>query len=464
MAEFGEVLSERELDVLRCVVRGASNKDISVELFISQNTVKVHLRNIFVKLGVASRAEAVTVALQRGLVALPGGTAVLPPPPDEPEDVLPVPAVQPNPSEVIPVVLPEKTADSPPTRRSNSTLLLTAVSLLVLLLLIGYWSIQTSNNLPTPSPTPFQDIPVAGDDRWAQTQPLPQPRAAMAVATVGLNVYFIGGETETGVSGDVWVYTPSQKTWLPLAEKPTAVADATATVLFGEIYVAGGRLASGEPTELVEVYSPTNNAWRQVQSLPQPISGSTTLTDGSFLFLFGGWNSETYLDTTYVYDLGGDSWRPLPSMSQPRAFTTGGLLTGSFFVVGGYDGVNELTSCETFDPTAETWQPCPPTSIPHAGAGSVVLLNKLYVIGGGWQEQNEISYSESYDPNTETWQIVNTPMLATIPNWTQMGVAQIETQIFATGGRRDGELTADNFVFTAIYQTYLPTFGNDTEP
>jgi DNA-binding CsgD family transcriptional regulator len=72
MAEFGESLSERELDVLQCVVNGASNKEVAAELSISQNTVKVHLRNVFTKLGVSSRTEATTAALQQGLVSIPG--------------------------------------------------------------------------------------------------------------------------------------------------------------------------------------------------------------------------------------------------------------------------------------------------------------------------------------------------------------------------------------------------------
>jgi DNA-binding NarL/FixJ family response regulator len=64
----GEELSERELEVLRLLVSGASNKMIAAQISLSENTVKSHLSHIFNKLNVASRAEAVAVALQRGLV------------------------------------------------------------------------------------------------------------------------------------------------------------------------------------------------------------------------------------------------------------------------------------------------------------------------------------------------------------------------------------------------------------
>jgi DNA-binding NarL/FixJ family response regulator len=65
-----EGLSERELDVLRLLPSGSSNKEIAVQLGLSENTVKTHLGHIFAKLNVQSRAEAVSVAMQRGLLPL----------------------------------------------------------------------------------------------------------------------------------------------------------------------------------------------------------------------------------------------------------------------------------------------------------------------------------------------------------------------------------------------------------
>jgi NarL family two-component system response regulator YdfI len=61
-------LSERELQVLDGVVRGERNRQIAGRLGIAERTVKAHLASIFNKLGVDSRAAAVSVALQRGLV------------------------------------------------------------------------------------------------------------------------------------------------------------------------------------------------------------------------------------------------------------------------------------------------------------------------------------------------------------------------------------------------------------
>lgn len=63
-------LSTRELDVLRLLVGGTRNRVIASTLDITEGTVKLHVSNILSKLGVVDRTEAVTVALQRGIVRL----------------------------------------------------------------------------------------------------------------------------------------------------------------------------------------------------------------------------------------------------------------------------------------------------------------------------------------------------------------------------------------------------------
>jgi len=63
-------LSMRELDVLRLLVGGKRNREIASVLDITEGTVKLHVSSILGKLGVVDRTEAVTVALQRGIVQL----------------------------------------------------------------------------------------------------------------------------------------------------------------------------------------------------------------------------------------------------------------------------------------------------------------------------------------------------------------------------------------------------------
>jgi len=61
-------LSPREMDVLRLVARGLSNKEIAQELKVVEGTIKIHVTNVLAKLGVADRTQAIVVAIQRGII------------------------------------------------------------------------------------------------------------------------------------------------------------------------------------------------------------------------------------------------------------------------------------------------------------------------------------------------------------------------------------------------------------
>jgi len=64
----GETLSEREIEVLKLMAQGKSNKEIATALFITEGTVKSHGKSIFTKLSVSSRTEAVAEATRRGFL------------------------------------------------------------------------------------------------------------------------------------------------------------------------------------------------------------------------------------------------------------------------------------------------------------------------------------------------------------------------------------------------------------
>ena len=67
----GNNLTPREKEVLRLVAKGATNKEIASQLFIAENTVKNHLRNILAKLHLQNRVQAAAYALREGLIGNP---------------------------------------------------------------------------------------------------------------------------------------------------------------------------------------------------------------------------------------------------------------------------------------------------------------------------------------------------------------------------------------------------------
>ncbi len=65
-----ETLTAREVEVLRQVAGGNRNRDIAERLFISEETVKVHVKHVMEKLGASDRTEAVAIAIRRGIIQL----------------------------------------------------------------------------------------------------------------------------------------------------------------------------------------------------------------------------------------------------------------------------------------------------------------------------------------------------------------------------------------------------------
>ncbi len=475
MTELGEPLTDRERDVLACLAQGASNKEIAHRLTISPNTVKVHVRNIFTKLGATSRTEALTVAWQQGILAPPGVDDV--PSGDEtstraflPEPVTSIQTEAPG-AEGVPLAGSDlEVAVTPPIRDepisagrrllgyAAGAALLLIVVVAIGLLLRGSGIFGSSANEETAeatiTPVPFVETPIAGSD-WAIGQSMPAARAAMASAGVGVDLYHIGGETAAGVVNDVVIYALDERRWLQGAPKLTAVADAGAATLSGEIYVVGGRLPGGQPSSVVEAYSPLNNGWRPVPPLPEATYGGLVLTDGHQLYYFGGMTAAGVTANSYRYDPAEQAWQSLPPMEQPRAHSAGGFVTGQFYVVGGADGATPLATCERFDPLAASWSPCPPLQEPRARAGAAVLLNSLYIFGG--QEGDGPRFSESFDPNSESWSRVETPMFTEASEWADMGVGNVETRIYVFGGRDGETLLADTYVLTPFtYQFFIP--------
>jgi hypothetical protein len=102
---------------------------------------------------------------------------------------------------------------------------------------------------------------------------------------------------------------------------------------------------------------------------------------------------------------------------------------------------------------------------PRAGAGAAGLVNELYVIGGGRDSDSAAPFGESYDPTTGKWALVNTPMLSDEPSWSDLGVTNIETRLFALGGYRGQETpVTDAFVYAPlVYQTFIPAASSGGE-
>lgn len=437
MSDELPTLSEREKELLRLVATGATNQEIARKLFISVNTVKVHLRNIFAKLEVASRTEATMVAVQRGWVAVPRAVEASAPQPLPGEGTVP-------PS---PLALPglERWPRIPVSKR---VLLVVAMILAGFVLFLPQVLLGQAAGRPTdPISGVFPTLtPVAGSaaGRWRTRAPMLTPRNGLAVAAYGGLIYAIGGVSNEGVTGRVEVYDPQSDTWAARSAKPTAVGFVSAGVIGAQIYVPGGIGPDQQYEDVLEVYDPARDAWQSRAPLPARLAGYGLAVLDDRLYLFGGLNEQGYVDSVYRYDPQTDRWQVLKPMDQARGLLGAAALGDQIYVVGGYDDA-ELDRCEVYDPAAETWTPCPPLEVPRAGLTLVAVRDSVYAIGGGMD--NPLTFSERFVSRVGTWSRVETPVTR---QWRGLGAAFVDPNIYAMGGW-DGSNLNVNKAFQALF-------------
>jgi DNA-binding CsgD family transcriptional regulator/N-acetylneuraminic acid mutarotase len=422
-------LSERELEILKLVATGASNKEIAQKLFISTNTVKVHLRNIFAKIGANSRTEAAMYAVNTGLVPSSGRMG----------------EEYPNRAE-----LPATSLAVPRPRLSSWIVAVLALAILGVLGITGYlvWQGTRSASADIQSPTSPQ---------WKENAPMPTARYGLAASVYENMIYAIAGESGLGVTNKVERYDPATNSWQALKDKPTAVSDVSAVVIGGKIYVPGGKLSSGEVTNLFEIYDPRLNDWTQGAPLPAAICGYAIAVYEGKLYLFGGWDGKNYLDTVLEYDPDQDLWKTKSHLSSPRAYAASAQVEGKIYVFGGFDGKKASKLSEIYNPnlddgSADPWEVT--TELPEGryGMGIASVLDTIYIVGGSTTGEGNLP-NYGFSTLSGQWQNINPLPIKKLSN---LGLVNDGTDLYAIGGEADKSVFADNNSLKVLYITVLP--------
>jgi DNA-binding CsgD family transcriptional regulator/N-acetylneuraminic acid mutarotase len=437
MADAEIPLSEREIEVLQLVATGAANQEIARNLVISVNTVKVHLRNIFEKLGVQSRTEATLYAIREGWVTVDGVEPAVAEASSESAAALAVPVASPE-----------------PLAWWQRVYGLASLSLALSLLLLPALG---QKEQAAAAANPISDRPASGPasfraetSRWTHLADLPTSRTRLALVAYNGRLFAIGGDWETGVTGQLEMYSPDTDTWTAGAPKPTPVSNIGAAVVGGRIYVPGGCIGLTGLTDRLEIYSPADNAWTQGASLPSPLCAYALSTVDDKVYLFGGWDGQSFVNQVLVYDPIQDVWTERQPMPAARGFAAAGAIQGVVYVVGGYDGVQEFADTYAYHVASDTWKERAPMSVGRGGLGVAVISNKLYAIGGGWESY--LATNERYDPASDTWSAFESPVLG---EWRNLGVAAWGTQIYAVGGWNGG-YSGVNQAYQALFRIILP--------
>jgi DNA-binding CsgD family transcriptional regulator len=459
-------LSEREIEILRLVATGVGNKEIALRLAISPNTVKVHLRNIFTKIGVSSRTEAVLMATRMGLVEQ---TAVYLVPESEtesePEETPPSGLILSG----IPDTVETIEIRNPVHPRRKIPGWFWIVGGIVGLMILGLSGLALTHTGPfalspqatiTVGPTALPVVPQPTPSRWSEISALPAGRSGMAAAVYEGAIYVMAGQTKEGVTGTVVRYRPSPGGWETLAEKPTPVSDVRGVVLGERIFVPGGKDANGKPLNIFEAYSPRINQWNSLAPLPAALSGYALAAYEGRLYLFGGWDGTAYSAAVYSYDPTANTWKTLSPLPAPRAFAIAALVESKIYVVGGFDGQQALRDVLVYFPQRDLsgdhpWENRAPLPEGRYGMGAASLANYIYLIGGVNDAQNPGALSPlQYHTLGDRWATFGLPPS---PVGANPAVLALDTRLHVLGGLITNSPLANQQTYQAIYTVNLPS-------
>ncbi|MHB1004373.1 MAG: Kelch repeat-containing protein [Chloroflexota bacterium] len=453
-------LSEREREILRLVALGATNQRIAHELVISINTVKVHVRNVFTKIGVNSRAEAALYAVRVGLVQADGVPAGL-----AGEDVraartgadgaVTYDALTAQQS----VTGPGLTAAVPQGPSGLRAHPLAAITLAMVVVVAIILFLTQSTWLPI---TPFEQpriaaaTPVGSGPRWRELASLPTGRAAFALASFTVEgrsfLYAIGGDTTVAVVNEVLRYDPANNAWAPMSPKPTATADVRAAVLGNKVYVPGGRLADGRISTQMEAYDPQRDLWLQLAPMPVPRSGYALAVFEGKLFVIGGWDGSTYRTEVWQYNPDDDSWRTRTPMPTARAYAVAVSLEHWIYVVGGEDASGPLALNQRYSPADDgaeaPWATKAPSLAPLS-RGDAAAIGGLVMMAG---LDNPGGHLAIYSQQTDTWRTSEMPLSPL----RDLRAQAIGNKLYLIGGRTGGIPTKGAFEYQVISTVFLP--------
>ena len=431
-------LSEREREILLLVAKGASNKQIAQELFISTNTVKVHLRNIFNKIGVASRTEAAMFAVGAGLVD-PAGDA------DREEIVGKPPGLSGDSA---------KKGLEENKLRSRRLWLVGAIVGSLIIAVIGLFLYWEWYNGSTASGS---QLDTGEFPRWQEKAEMITPRYGMGITTYANQIFTVAGEMDDGVTNLMERYDPTTDLWDSLTPKPVPVADISAVTIGGEIFVPGGRLETGELSNILEVYDPEDDLWVHRAPLPVAISAYTLAAFEGSIYVFGGWDGEKYLDSTYIYNPISDEWRELSPMKIPRGFAGGAVAGGKIYIIGGFNQEGMLDVNAVYQPGQEgelggPWSTASPLPEARYAMGVASVADIIHIIGGIGEVDTDL-YSMVYFPNSDKWEKFSNPFTGI---WSKLGLVPLESRLYALGGLLNDTITNQNLVYQAIYTVLFP--------
>ena len=294
--------------------------------------------------------------------------------------------------------------------------------------------------------------PTTTTHGWSTTTPLPTPLFESYLTTDGAKLVFLGGIS--GVEGDLSTARPSTRVLFldPIkgvwVDGPSLPADApkhhlTVATIGSEIYVVGGFdgiLDSSAHVPFIPVanaYVLTGGAWKRLAPQPLARGAATAQAINGKIYVTGGSATEGVapFSDTFEYDPKADVWTRKANIPTAREHLASCALDGKMIVVGGWVGPDDFaqSTVESYDPTTDGWTKLPDMSVARGGLAAITFQGACHALGGeDWKLPFPGTFTthESLKSQDSAW-----TLLAPMPKARHgIGVAVLGGHVYVAGG------------------------------
>ncbi|CAD7682381.1 unnamed protein product [Nyctereutes procyonoides] len=213
---------------------------------------------------------------------------------------------------------------------------------------------------------------------WTVMPPMSTHRHGLGVATLEGPMYAVGGHDGWSYLNTVERWDPEGHQWNYVASMSTPRSTVGVVALNNKLYAIGGRDGSS-CLRSMEYFDPHTNKWSLCASMSKRRGGVGVAAYNGFLYVAGGHDAPVSTHCSRLsgcverYDPKNNSWSTVAPLSVPRDGVAVCSLGDKLYVVGGYDGHTYLNTVESYDVQNDEWKEEVPINIGRAGACVVVV-------------------------------------------------------------------------------------------
>nr|XP_036864380.1 kelch-like protein 4 [Manis javanica] len=223
---------------------------------------------------------------------------------------------------------------------------------------------------------------------WTVMPPMSTPRHGLGAATLEGPMYAVGGHDGSSILNTVERWDPEGRQWTYVANMSTRRGRVGVVALNGKIYAIGG-FDGRSCLKSMECFDPHTNKWRQCASMSNECGHVGAATYSGLLYVVGGHDSSasnqctSFSNRVERYNPKTDSWSAVAPLRVPRYAIAICPLGDRLYVVGGYDGQSYLNTVESYDAQKDEWREV------------LTESNKIGMIGINWITYFSRGYPDS---------------------------------------------------------------------